>query len=328
MVAPVRKVANALAVLSLLLVCGELFARYYLGLGTPALIEKHPSIEYVSSPNQDVSRFGNRIFINEFGMRSDPLLETVADSHTRVMVFGDSVVYGGNQVDQSQLATSLLQTALRQQDQDAEVGNVSANSWGPGNWLAYAEKYGFFDANVIALVLSAHDERDNPTFAELNENSTPTHAPLSALIEAITRYSNHLIGTVSGDAPSSPPKRVGDRATSDRVQGRDQSNIETQQAMADLLAFLTSASESGAQVLVFYHLEKIELETKTLQPGYQTITDALQSVGLDIISLEPYYQKASKISDELYLDRIHPSVLGQAAIATALLDQLRGSIQQ
>ena len=44
---------------------GEIFARYYLGLGTPPLSVTHPTIEYMLKPNQDVYRFGNHIIYRQ-----------------------------------------------------------------------------------------------------------------------------------------------------------------------------------------------------------------------------------------------------------------------
>ena len=51
---------------------GEIFARYFLGLGTPPLSISDPRIEYMFKPNQDVYRFGNHFITNQYGMRSEP----------------------------------------------------------------------------------------------------------------------------------------------------------------------------------------------------------------------------------------------------------------
>jgi hypothetical protein len=150
----------------------------------------HPSIEYLYQPNQDVRRFGNRILINAYGMRSPdfPALKQDPDER-RILVFGDSVLNGGAQTDHEALATSILSRQLADVwHKPLVVGNVSAGSWGPGNWLAYAREYGLFDADAVVLVMSSHDTADNPTFAPLNPNTHPTECPWTAVGEGLTRY--------------------------------------------------------------------------------------------------------------------------------------------
>lgn len=64
------------------------------------------------------------------------------------MMFGDSVLNGRNLTDHQSLATTILRTTWKEEfSSDFIVGNISAGSWGPGNWLAYAKEYGFFDAD-------------------------------------------------------------------------------------------------------------------------------------------------------------------------------------
>ena len=180
----------ALAAVCLLAVSGEWWARAVLGLGDPPLSITHPRIEYLYAPNQDVRRFGKRFFVNDYSMRSAPLAARKGADERRVLVFGDSVVNGGNLTDHQDLATTRLAHDLLPfaGGNKVVVGNVSAGSWGPGNWLAYSQTYGFFEADVVVLVASSHDVADNPTFAPLDPNTHPTRKPLLALTEGLTRY--------------------------------------------------------------------------------------------------------------------------------------------
>jgi hypothetical protein len=73
-----RKAAAGLWVIALVVVVligGEMVARFFLGLGTPPLSVAHPRIEYMFQPNQDIRRFGNQVLINQYGMRSEALPE-------------------------------------------------------------------------------------------------------------------------------------------------------------------------------------------------------------------------------------------------------------
>ena len=197
-----KKWIVALIAVCLLAVGGEWGARSVLGLGDPPLSITHPRIEYLYAPNQDVRRFGKRILINAFGMRSEPFGLSKGADELRVLVFGDSVVNGGNLTDHNDLATTRLAHDLRPVagGRRVVVGNVSAGSWGPGNWLAYSQTYGFFDADVVVLVASSHDLGDNPTFAPLDPNTHPTRKPLLALTEGLTRYLPRYLPAFLGGA--------------------------------------------------------------------------------------------------------------------------------
>ena len=48
----------------------EIVARFVFGLGELPLYREHHAYEYFYKPNQEVYRFGNRIFTNSYGMRS------------------------------------------------------------------------------------------------------------------------------------------------------------------------------------------------------------------------------------------------------------------
>ncbi|MCC6134828.1 MAG: hypothetical protein IT491_05555 [Gammaproteobacteria bacterium] len=195
---------SILATVAILIGAGELFARYVLGLGDPPLSLAHDQIEYLFKPNQDVMRFGHRIIINAYGMRTENFPKAKPAGEFRVMVFGDSVLNGGNLLDHSTLATTLLSKRLSDAlERPVVVGNISAGSWGPGNWLAYAQEYGFFDADIVMLVISSHDYADNPTFAPLNPLTHPQERPWSALWEGVTRYLPRYLPRISA-AP--PPK--------------------------------------------------------------------------------------------------------------------------
>ncbi len=289
------------------LVGGELFARGYLGLGTPPLSVAHPTIEYLFKPDQDVHRFGNHIVINHFGMRSFPFASREA-GELRIMIFGDSVLNGGNLTDHAALATTILERRLGEKTgRKVVVGNVSAGSWGPGNWLAYAEEYGFFDADAVVLVASSHDYADNPTFQPLDPETHPTHPPMSALLEGVTRYLPRYLPAWSNGAAE---------------QGEVVTDAEVEKALEALKQFLEMAKSSTARVLVFQHWERGELARGEASQGNARIREVSEALGIVTIQLMPYFQVALDGGENPYRDDIHPNDVGQAALAKALLENL------
>ena len=187
MIKKYKNVLFGIGIVTLVVGGSELFCRYILGLGNPPLSITHPTIEYMFKPNQDVLRFGNRFITNSYGMRSKQFSQIKKNNELRILFFGDSVINGGNLTNQSDLATEIVQQKLTESRfnnyQKIIVGNVSAGSWEPSNWLAYVKEYGFFDADVIVLLISSHDYADIPTFAQLNSNTHPTQNPPLATIE-------------------------------------------------------------------------------------------------------------------------------------------------
>lgn len=288
---------------------GELFAKYVLGLGHPPLSMPHPTIEYMFQPNQDVHRFGNRYLINAYGMRSENFPKTKTDnSEIRIMAIGDSVINGGNLTDHADLATSIVGRELSKSlATKVIVGNISAGSWGPGNWLAYVREFGFFDADCVVFVMSSHDYADNPTYEPLNPYTHPTRPPFSALTEGLSRYLPRYIPFLS--ATLEEPDRP--------VLGED-----VHKGLADLKAVLETAQTRAGKVMVFLHLEQCEIENQKIFEGHYRITALCQELGIPVVSLESYFKKAIDSGIRPYRDNIHPNIEGQKAIASALLENL------
>lgn len=294
-------------ILVVIIISMEIFARQYLGLGTPPLSIVHSTIEYMFKPEQDIYRFGNHIVINQYGMRTKPFAVHKVDGEFRLMFFGDSVLNGGNLTDHTALATTIVQEKLGEIYPKVVVGNISAGSWGPGNWLAYAKEYGFFDANVVALIISSHDYADNPSFQPLNKNTHPTERPVSALVEGITRY-----------LPRYLPQFVNEPV----VEAKTVNEQAAMMGLKDLEAFLVLAKHNSPNVLVFQHWEKNEIDKGVAKPGNEQIRVLCESMGINPISLEPYFRQSIANGSNPYRDNIHPNQMGQQLIANAILENL------
>jgi lysophospholipase L1-like esterase len=293
---------------------GEIFARYYLGLGSPPLSMAHPTIEYMYKPNQDVYRFGHHFVTNQYGMRSAPLTPKKGSNELRIMVFGDSVINGGNLTDQADVSTSILKEQLTKiTGKNVVVGNISAGSWGPGNWLAYAKQYGFFDPDIVVLVLSSHDYIDNPTFATLNKHTQPTESPASALTEGMEIYMNDYITKMSGK------KSVNEVYLLPAAKNKKQA---AEQGLGDLQEFLELAKSNASNVLVFQHYERPEIDNGQPKAGYKEIKETCEKLGIVPTSLEPYFRKSIASGVNPYRDFIHPNQVGQKLIAEAILAKI------
>jgi hypothetical protein len=290
-----------------LIAAAELVCRTVLGLGTPPLYETDARFEYRLRPNQDVQRFGNHIVVNRWGMRAIDFGEhKTHPNELRVMVFGDSVANGGSQIDQSELSTTLLQSALQHRlGQPVTVGNISAGSWGPGNWLAYAERFGFFDADVVVLVLGSGDHADNPAFAPLGA-SHPTQAPTLALEEAVQRY-----------LPRYLPEPLRGLLTEHTAAATEPGPADSARGLADLEQFLRKARVENRKVIVVHHPDRDELDSGVYLDGHAQIRELVAGLSLPFVELRTAFTAAGP---GIYRDSIHHTAQGQRVMAHALFN--------
>ncbi len=303
----------SIATIIITFLCGEIFARYYLGLGSPPLFIPHQKIEYMYKPNQNVYRFGNHFIINQYGMRTPPFSIKKKNNEYRIMVFGDSILNGGNLTDHADLATNILMKKLNRLDStNIIIGNISAGSWGPGNWLAYAMEYGFFEAEVIVLVISSHDYVDTPTFHALDENH-PTEQPVSALLEGLIRYLPRYITLAGTDNINTTPL---DQFVASANE------LDEKKALSDLKKFLTLAKNNSNRVIVLQHWEKAEIKQGFANAGNKKIRAICKQAGILPVSLEPYFRQSIEKNITPYRDYIHPNLTGQKLIAEAILENI------
>ncbi|MFM7424490.1 MAG: SGNH/GDSL hydrolase family protein [Elainella sp.] len=180
-----------LALLATMLIGLELGLRWRFGFGKPLLYLADPQIGYLIAPNQQTRRFGNRIQINPYSMRSPAIDPTRPAQTWRILLLGDSVVNGGWWTDQTQTLTALLQTELqRLNTHPIEVLNASANSWSPRNELAYLRRFGSFESQTLILVINTDDLFGTAPYSVVvgRDPNYPNRQPPLALAEVLSRY--------------------------------------------------------------------------------------------------------------------------------------------
>ena len=114
---------------------------------------------YYPAPNQEEHRYGGWIKINAFGMRAPEFSPEKKAGALRILMLGDSTLYGGSYIDQDDLYARRLSRALNKQlgDGTVEVLNIAANGWGPFNELGYVDAFGTLDADVAVICLPIGD---------------------------------------------------------------------------------------------------------------------------------------------------------------------------
>lgn len=254
--------------------------------------------EYAMNPNQDLKRFGNHIFINSLGMRSEELRpETV-----KILKIGDSILNGGVATDQSELTSSLLEADLNSNQSlsaEYQVLNVSAGSWGPDNAYAWMETYGDFDAKIIVLMFSSHDWQDQMSFVNVVGNVPfyPDKNPTLAISDAVYWAYTRIFNTVDWNNLS---------VIKDGVPNDYDHNI----GWGNFLAY---ANENDIPLLVYHHADKQECENNEYNEMGQKLESFLQENGVHVIlGINAHLE----LSD--YRDGIHPNTEGLLKIEQAI----------
>jgi hypothetical protein len=268
-----------------------------MGHGTPPLHVAHPTVDYMYRPDQDVWRFGRRIQINELGMRSGPMPE---DGRDLVLVIGDSIIYGGWAIDQSDLAV------VQASDETTYYANISAGSWGPGNQRAYLEAFGPFGADAAIFVVNPEDPVDVAQFLPLSTDRFPTENPVSALTEAVIRHGPKLLPNwlepwvlPSTEGPPRPP-------------GPPQNPPPE-----DFAAMLQDFGAAGVPACVVLHPFAHEF-TEGEDPGRMLMRALALAHGVPVEDLLPPLVAAGGPA-KLYRDPLHLNAAGQAVLREAIL---------
>ncbi len=136
----------------------EVFLKTTSGLGNPVLYEINPLYGYRPKPNQVIEPKGgmsflyaSRVTINNLGLRAADNWNT--DPSNKIIFLGDSVTYGGQYVDDSQLFSTLSGNALPAW----QVGNAGVNAWGVENIVGLVRDSGFSPAEVIVTCVIEGD---------------------------------------------------------------------------------------------------------------------------------------------------------------------------
>jgi GDSL-like Lipase/Acylhydrolase family len=313
------------------------------GFGQPLLYRADDQIGYLLAPNQQVRRFGKRIEINAYSMRSAPITPQRSAQTWRLLLLGDSVANGGWWTDQSQTISEILRsqltsgpttahpapsadpaptnppqshlnpsTPLRSQQlrpttaNTIEVLNASANSWGPRNELAYLRRFGSFDAQVIVLVINTDDlfATAPSSLVVGQDRNYPDRLPASAIQEVLQRY---LL----------PPPPQPAKLQALAAEPGDRVGIN----LAAIAAIAEFSQQHQAQLLVLL----TPLLREIGSPGSrdyeviarQRLQDFTQATSLDYIDCLPIFNQ-DREPGKLYRDHIHLSPAGNQRLSNLI----------
>lgn len=312
----VKLAAIAILVVIGLLVAIEIGLRSLFGFGNPLIYIGDQQIGYLLAPNQRTRRFGNRIEINEYSMRSRPIQQTPSPATLRVLILGDSIANGGWWTDQDNTISELMMRSLASANngkyQEFEILNASANSWGPRNELAYLQRFGNFQAQAVVLLINTDDLfATAPTSLPVGrDRNYPDRKPPLALVEVWQRYlsKQKLIPEIQA-VQNEPGDRVGINLEAiSKIQALTRES--NSQFLLVMTPLLREIGEPGPR----------DYEIKARQ-RLNEFTKAQQITYIDVL---PIFNSTSNIQ-ALYQDHIHLNLQGNQLVSQ-LIERSLGNI--
>ena len=287
------------------LVVAELICRR-LGLHTPVLYET-TAYGYRVVPDQNLRRFGNRVYYNALGLRSEPCSNLPPAGSKRILCVGDSVTYGGTQTDQVATYPYQLASILERRGKSVEVLNASAGGWAPGNALGWMEANGIHASSVVILQLGTHDLVQRPAGSEIvgRHPQFSDRRPLLALPVLVSR----LISRWQPEAWSGDSNIEHTRADVERV-GR---------AIGRMVE-LTRAAGAEPLILLVEQSEALEPSDELTQFSKSELVRLATARQVRVIRSAPVLDQRGGASN--YRDPIHPNEAGNRILAELLADEL------
>ena len=311
-----RRIGLILALATAAAISAEIFLRMAWGLGHPLLVRADPEVGYYFKAGQDITRFGNRVMINQYHQRNPDIAFTNDGRTWRVLMVGDSVTFGGTLLDQSETIPELLQSRI-QESRPLQILNASAGSWGLGNALAYLEKFGTFESQLVILQIGSHDllQAKSDSSSVGRHPSKPDRMPWCALSELVGRYLWPRLHP--------PPVPVKARELAKEDQER-LFNLN----MADLKKILRLAGAAHAEILVLHTPDRDEVVPdphgaveRWCESYRERFLGLCAENGVEAINLPARWQRQPETA-AWFRDGVHLTARGNEEVARCLAEKL------
>ena len=281
----------------------EMLLRWW-GLGTPVLYDSVGN-DYWPRANQSLSRIGGaHVTVGSTGLRGRSSWVAAGDRH--VLFLGDSVTWGGSQIDDRDTFAEVACAGVgRAIGKKIVCGNAGVDAYGIDNMLWRLARIQGWDALVVTLI--ANDTiRGNTDFKGLPFFSRQPTGPLKACWEAAGILTFRLAETLLK-----------------HPHWQDESDLARADAALDrLLTALRIERDSGKPVLLVYSPG----EHDRPEPPFSThVRERMATSGLPLLDMTDVVAKSTV---ELYLDGTHLNAAGHHLYGQAIAAKLAEIVKE
>jgi hypothetical protein len=306
-----RPLAKTLVVAVILLGIAEVILRTQ-GFGSEAVLYvSDPTVGYYTAPNQKLGRYGGRVETNRFGMRAPEVSAEKPQGVFRVLMLGDSTLYGGSYVDQDALYARLLEKKLNEAASAAgagkvEVLNMGVNGWGPFHERGYLAKFGTFGAD-LAIVCGPTDDLNRTHYGLMSVPFFSVDNPPALALEEVLM---HLTWQYRRNRTALTKAWQDEQSAMGMVEyGRLIEDLQKKDA--EVLVELLPSRDSAMGIKL------LEQEQRWIKP-MKVIGDTKK---VPVHFPDKMFVGKGK-EEDLYHDRYHLNVLGHALYADYLKEQV------
>ncbi len=357
---PLVGAALALATVPLMLLVGEGALRLAPMDARAPHADRHyfcqfdAELGWVNRPNVRCTFKGHPLAINDLGLRDrNPAAETAKSSRRKVLLLGDSQVFGDGVALEETLGAR-LETRLS----NVRTLNAGAIGYGGDQGVMLFERLADqVEPDLTILTLNAFDLRDHvateikggyrkPRFVLNDENSTEEALRLEQVVPPsakqrlarwLTQHSRlYMLVKRQHTRPAGAARREAARWDSpDAVfpENLDQSLAVTEALLARFHNDAARQQSRGAVVWLPYEMDYTNAEFRRRSDlVVSRLAERCRAIGLPLCDLRlaleadsstPLHGENTTTPDEFFLDKLHFSPLGHARIAEALSQWLQ-----
>ena len=305
----------------------------------------HAGLPYRLRPDTRVELQGHRVQVNRWGLRGPEIPEAGAGQGERILVLGDSVVFGINVADDATFPARLQERLGRDHGWRGIVLNAGAPGYNTESEAAFFEAVGQgLRARHVLLGVSLNDFGDTPVLNSFGVLSAADPARSPGWLERHSELYLVFLWTakyVRGEhwfqqAPkeNAPKKNDAERrfAAIDAYVERNQRKFfsnpsgpgwtRVRQALV-ALRDLTARQGIGLTAVIFP--VSYQFGGEPFRAPQQAWLDLCLELGIDALDLWPTFAAAiSRGEEDLFFDAQHPNATGLAIAAAAVAQHLAG----
>ena len=271
---------------------------------------------YDSNPNGYFNERNAQTYrTNRYGLRGPDFLEQKEPGVTRVLVLGDSFVFGEG-VEFEDTVTAQLQLLLNARGSETfEVINAAAGAWDTDCEVNYLERQGVAFEPDIIMVGYVLNDAPYDVGLDMWDNITSTYQNRKLRGSYLISY---LYGVI---AQRTLTRRFVAEMAASACEHRD----EWEFSFAALSRGQKIAASIGARYIVFIYPFMYELSDH--YPFIQLhamVADYCRTHGIEVIDLLPHYMGLKATALWVHPSDPHPDAVGHGVAAGALADYLVG----